>query len=77
MSLKLAELPVPTDIPRALRILADDIESGEKTDATLFAYVIAYPDDDIQAGIIGNTANSDSVAHLLYAKAMRYIEGCY
>lgn len=62
------------DLPRGLRALADEIESGKYGDAHNLAWVIDCGDGRIEIGMLGNTAQPGAEAHYLYALAQRKLE---
>jgi hypothetical protein len=81
--MKLVEFPVGNvqDIPRALRSLADTIESGLEggaevqglTDATIFAWVSANNNREVECGMIGGSSNRFTFAGLMQAGATKLL----
>jgi hypothetical protein len=62
------------DIPEALRVLADEIESGEHGASHTLLWVIDGGDGRIDLGLMGKCSDPGGTAHLLAAVAQRKIE---
>lgn len=60
-----------TDVPRALRALADAIEAGDYGDAHNVAWAIDCGDHRIECGLAGAAPEPGATAHLLFAIAQR------
>lgn len=63
------------DVPRALRAVADRIESGEFGGAHNLAWVIDCGHGRIEVGLLGHAGIAGAEAHLLFALAQRKLEG--
>ena len=76
MSVTILRLPDRdlTDVPRALRALADAIERGEYGDAHNVAWVVDCGDSRIEVGMAGAAPEPGATAHLLFAIAQRKLE---
>jgi len=64
-----------TDVPAALRRLADDIEAGKFGEAPHLAWVIDCGDSRLSIGLLGESTEPGAVAYYLYGKAMRKLDG--
>ena len=64
-----------TDVPRALRALADAVERGEFADAHNVAWVIDCGDSRVECGLAGPAPEPGAAAHLLLAIGQRKLEG--
>ncbi len=75
-SLNVVEFPTGdiADVPRGLRAIADQIESGEFGDAYNMAWVIDCGDARIEVGMLGHAAEPGATAHLLFGIAVRKME---
>lgn len=75
-NLNIIELPDRdlTDVPRALRALADGIERGDYGDAHNVAWVVDCGDSRIEIGMAGAAPEPGATAHLLFGIAMRKLE---
>lgn len=62
------------DIPESLRVLADQIESGEHGAALTLLWVIDAGDGQIDLGLMGKAGEAGITAHFLAAVAQRKIE---
>lgn len=66
-----------SDIPRMLRAMADDIESGDIPNCLNLAWAIDGGGGNISVGLMGAAAEAGPVAYLLLGLARRKIEdGC-
>jgi hypothetical protein len=76
MTLKIVDFPSQniSDIPNALRTLADNIEAGEFGDAHNMAWVIDQGDGEISVGLLGQSAEPRTNAYFLFGLGMRHIE---
>lgn len=76
MSLNVVKLPSSDlgDIPRGLRAIADQIESGEFGDARNMAFVLDCGDSTVTIGLLGLTPEPVATGHLLFALAQRKLE---
>lgn len=63
-----------TDVPRAMRALADGIERGEYGDAHNAAWVVDCGDSRVVCGLAGAAPEPGATAHLLFAIAQRKLE---
>lgn len=63
-----------TDVPRALKALADAIERGEYGDAHNVAWVVDCGDSRVECGFAGADPLPGATAHLLFAIAQRKLE---
>mgnify|MGYP003394921790 CR=1 FL=1 len=63
-----------SDIPSALRRIADGIEKGEYGDAHNLAWVIDKGNSEIDVGLCGHSAEPGAVAHYLFALGQRNLE---
>ncbi len=63
-----------TDVPRALRALADGIERGEYGDAHNVAWVVDCGSTRMACGLMGAAPEPGATAHLLFAIAQRKLE---
>ena len=63
-----------TDVPRALRALADAIERGEYGDGHNAAWVVDCGDKRVECGLAGAAPEPWATAHLLFAIAQRKLE---
>lgn len=75
MTLKVIKFPDKniSDIPRALRALADGIENGEYSPHNL-AWVMDCGDAIVDLGLMGEAPEPGATAHLLFAVAQRKLE---
>ena len=65
-----------SDIPRALRELADRIERGEYDSAHNLAWVLDCGDSRVELGLAGRAPEPAATAHLLFDIAMtRLVRG--
>ena len=62
------------DIPRMLRVIADEIESKQFGDAHNLAWVIDCGDGRLEIGLMGAAPEAGVTAYYLYGKAMRKLE---
>lgn len=77
MTLKVIKFPehyAALDIPAALRVLADEIESGEHGATHTLLWVIDAGDSRIDMGLMGKAGERGITAHFLAAVAQRKIE---
>jgi hypothetical protein len=74
---KIVEMPktCATDVPNALRELANGIEAGEFGDAHNMAWVMDCGDGRVEVGLMGRAPDIGPTAHLLFAIAQRKLEG--
>lgn len=63
-----------TDVPRALRALADAVERGEYGDAHNAAWVVDCGNQRVGCGLAGAAPEPGATAHLLFAIAQRKLE---
>ena len=63
-----------SDIPKMLRRIAEQIESGEFNDAHNLAWVIDCGNSQIEVGLCGAAAESGVTAYYLFGQAMRKLE---
>ena len=76
---KLNVVPFPEhyaalDIPESLRVLAEQIESGEHGACHTLLWVIDAGDGQIDLGLMGKAGEAGITAHFLAAVAQRKIE---
>lgn len=66
--MNVVELPLANvnDLPSCLRNIADAIEKGEYGKATHFAWVMDTEYQEVSVGLMGQCANPDAVAVLLF-----------
>lgn len=65
-----------TDIPEALRILADSIEAGDHGEVHNLAWVLDQGDFAIAVGLLGSVPGLPGpAAHLLFCLGQRRLEG--
>ena len=76
MTLKVIDFPLTniSDVPNALRHLADNIEAGEYGDAHNLAWVIDQGNGQISIGLLGQCAQPGTNAYFLFGLGMRKIE---
>lgn len=76
MTAKLYAIPSPSvdDVPRMLRAIADEIESGVYGSG-VDCCVVALPNMDGEIEVFGLGAADGSLAHLILARAQRKLEG--
>lgn len=79
VSAKLLEFPSSNvgDIPRMLRSLADDIESGKIEGAQNIAWALGKEGGAVEVGLMGASPEAGATAYLLLGLAKARIEkGC-
>ena len=76
MTAKLYAIPSPAldDVPRMLRLIADEIEAGQYG-AGIDCCVVALPSMDGEIEVFGLGAADGALAHLILARAQRKLEG--
>jgi hypothetical protein len=76
MTLKIVDFPAQniSDIPNALRTLADNIEAGDFGDAHNIAWVIDKGEGQISIGLLGQCSEPGTNAYFLFGLGMRHIE---
>ena len=60
-----------TDIPAALRLIADEIEAGEYGDAHNLAWAIDCGHNRVDCGLLGQAPEPGSTAYFLFGRAMK------
>jgi len=76
MTLKVVNFPVSniSDVPNALRLLADNIEAGEYGDAHNLGWVIDKGHGEIAIGLLGQCSEPGTNLYFLFGLGMRKIE---
>lgn len=64
------------DVPRMLRAIADQVDTGVFGDAHNLAWVIDCGDSRIEIGLCGAAAESGVTAYYLFGRGMRKLEEC-
>lgn len=72
---KFPEYFAALDIPKALRVLADEIEAGNHGDAHSLLWVIDAGDGGIDIGLLGKVVEPGFAAYFLAGAAQKKIMG--
>lgn len=75
--MKVVDFPLQsatTNVPDALRLLADMIEQGDFDAAHSVAYVINCGNNRLEVGLLGHAAEPAVTAHYLLCLAQRKLE---